>query len=67
MEVTEFGMTTEVKLVHPLNKFLSIKVTELWKVIEVNLFHSLNPYSQMEVTVLGMMNSPGLEVMKQMI
>ena len=39
MEVTELGMVTEVRLLHPLNAWLPMEVTELGMVTEVRLLH----------------------------
>jgi hypothetical protein len=53
MEVTEFGISTDVRLVHLLNVLCSIEVIELGNFTDVRLLHSLKAAPPMEVTESG--------------
>ena len=54
MEVTLFGMVTEVKPLQPLNAPHSMEVTLFPMVTEVKLLQPLNALPPMEVTPVGM-------------
>ena len=54
MEVTELGIVTDVRLLHPLKAHLPMEVTELGMATEVRLLQPRKDSLPMEVTELGM-------------
>ena len=54
MEVTELGISTEVRPEQPVNAYCPMEVTELGISIEVRPEQPENAYCPMEVTELGM-------------
>jgi hypothetical protein len=55
MEVTEFGIAMETKLLHPWNTTVvkEVSVEEAWKVTEFNKVQFKNAPLPMNVTVFG--------------